>query len=269
MHSMPPLVTISSSQLGPRPWSCSWRSRRYSRTLAIPSLGAYCSATAASSRTSRAAISSSSSVGNVAGLGKPPVIGSTPGGLPGEDRGQLVAAAQTRPARERVREVSHPRGRPARWARRGRAPRHARRGWSGRAAPRRAPAPRGSPARRARSARPVSNAAAMRCVAAISRPSSSPNTMSPGDTSTPPHAIVAPGAARDTVVPERGVVPRANTGSPMARRPRRSRQKPSVTMPARPRRFASVANSSPNTARVPPSTRSRARRRAPPRRARS
>ena len=37
----------------------------------------------------------------------------------------------------------------------------------------------------------------------------------PGTTSTPPQTIVAPGAARDTVVPERGVVPRANTGSPM------------------------------------------------------
>src|SRR4051794_27290527 len=82
MHSMPPLVTISSSRAGRRPWSCSWRSTRYSRTLAIPALGVYWSATAASSRTSRAAISSSSSVGNVRALGKPPVIDSTPGGLP-------------------------------------------------------------------------------------------------------------------------------------------------------------------------------------------
>ena len=54
---------------------------------------------------------------------------------------------------------------------------------------------------------------------AISTPSSSPNTMSPGDTWAPPQTTVAPGAARDTVVPERGVVPRANTGSPMPRRP--------------------------------------------------
>src|SRR5262245_15367105 len=48
----------------------------------MPSHGVYCSATAASSRRRRAAISSSASVGKVAGFGKPPVIESTPGGLP-------------------------------------------------------------------------------------------------------------------------------------------------------------------------------------------
>ena len=36
MHSIPPLVTISSSTAGRRPCSCSWRSRRYSRTLGMP-----------------------------------------------------------------------------------------------------------------------------------------------------------------------------------------------------------------------------------------
>src|SRR5919197_4644024 len=100
MHSIPPLVTMSSSRSGRRPWSCSWRSMRYSRTLGIPVDGAYCSATAASSRTSRAAISSTSSVGKVAGLGKPPVIDSTPGGLPA----RIVASSS--PPRRRVRRAN-------------------------------------------------------------------------------------------------------------------------------------------------------------------
>ena len=61
-------------------------------------------------------------------------------------------------------------------------------------------------------------------------------------------------AARATrSLPERGTVPRAKAGSPSARSPATSRHQPSVTMPASPRRFASVANSSPNTASVPPS----------------
>ena len=60
------------------------------------------------------------------------------------------------------------------------------------------------------------------------------------------------GVALEVVVPERGVVPRANAGRPICRSPRRSRQYPSATIPASPRRFASVANSSPNTARSPP-----------------
>src|SRR5215210_6290577 len=100
MHSIPPLVTISSAGSGRRPWSCSWRSARYSRTLAIPAHGVYCSATAASSRTRRAAISSSSSVGNVAGFGKPPVIDSTPGGLPAR------IAVSSSPPRRRVRRAN-------------------------------------------------------------------------------------------------------------------------------------------------------------------
>ena len=82
MHSIPPLVTISSSSSGRRPWSRSWRSTRYSRRLGMPSHGAYWSATPASSRTSCATISSSSSDGKVAGLGKPPASESTPSGLP-------------------------------------------------------------------------------------------------------------------------------------------------------------------------------------------
>src|SRR5215207_4433882 len=82
MHSMPPLVTISSPAAGRRPCNASWRSDRYSRTLGMPSLGAYWSATPGSSRSSRATISSRSAVGNVAGLGKPPDIESAPGGGP-------------------------------------------------------------------------------------------------------------------------------------------------------------------------------------------
>src|SRR4051812_32762329 len=82
MHSIPPLVTVSSSHAGRRPCSRSWRSIRYSRTLAMPSLGAYWSAMPGSSRSSRATISSRSAVGNVSGLGKPPDIESAPGGGP-------------------------------------------------------------------------------------------------------------------------------------------------------------------------------------------
>ena len=47
MHSIPPLVTISSSNAGRTPWVCSWRSIRYSRRLGMPSQGAYWSATPA------------------------------------------------------------------------------------------------------------------------------------------------------------------------------------------------------------------------------
>src|SRR3954470_13211360 len=82
MHSIPPLVTVSSSGAGRRPWRCSWRSSRYSRTLGMPSLGAYCSAIPGSSRSSRATIWSRSAVGNVSGFGKPPDIESAPGGGP-------------------------------------------------------------------------------------------------------------------------------------------------------------------------------------------
>src|SRR4051795_8409518 len=82
MHSMPPLVTVSSAGSGRRRWRCSWRSIRYSRTLGMPSLGAYWSATPGSSRSNRATISSRSAVGNVSGFGKPPDIESAPGGGP-------------------------------------------------------------------------------------------------------------------------------------------------------------------------------------------
>src|SRR4051794_26211228 len=82
MHSMPPLVMISSSRSGRLPCRRSWRSTRNSRTLGMPSLGAYWSAIPGSSRSSRATISSRSAVGNVAGFGKPPDIERAPGGGP-------------------------------------------------------------------------------------------------------------------------------------------------------------------------------------------
>src|SRR5690349_606481 len=92
----------------------------------------------------------------------------------------------------------------------------------------------------------------MRSGDAITIPSSSPNTRSPAATSTPPQRTRWPGAARETAVPDAGTVPHANTGSPRRRRPATSRHRPSITMPATPRRLASVANSSPATARRPP-----------------
>ena len=154
MHSIPPLVTISSACSGRRPCSCSWRSIRYSRTLGDPLarrvLQRDGGVVAHEPRRDLVELVGRERrrVGEAAGHRE------HAGRAAGEDRGQLVAAAQPRPAREGRREVSHPRERPARWPRRGRAPRRARRGSSGRAAPRREPAPRGSRARRARSARP-------------------------------------------------------------------------------------------------------------------
>ena len=247
MHSMPPLVTVSSPGAGRRPCRCSWRSSRYSRTLGMPSLGAYWSAIAGSSRSSRATISSRSAVGNVSGLGKPPDIESAPGGGPA----RIVCSS----AAPRFR---------ARWANSNIEP-------SALCSPRSSAATCSSQFvsscsercpervcwRIAPSARPiaspVSSAASICAGGAITRPSSSPNTMSPGETSRPAKRTRWLSGARDTVVPERGSVPRAKAGSPSARRPATSRQKPSVTMPASPRRFASVANSSPNTASAPPS----------------
>ena len=82
MHSMPPLVTISSSSAGARPCVEATRERRYSRTLGSPSLGPYCSATPGSSASTRAAISDRTSVWKVVTFGNPPVIPSTPGGGP-------------------------------------------------------------------------------------------------------------------------------------------------------------------------------------------
>ena len=219
MHSIPPLVTISSARSGRRPCSCSWRSIRYSRTLAIPSHGVYCSATAASSRTSRAAISSTSSVGNVAGLGKPPVMREHARRAAGEDRGQLVAAAQARPASERVREV-----------------RSSTRKASALASPRSSAAtcsswfvrpcsasPRACAARIARSLRPissaVSSAAPIRCAGRSTGRRRRRTRCRPG-TPRRRRRRSSPRARRARrVVPDRGVVPRANTGSPMRRRP--------------------------------------------------
>src|SRR5215213_1207976 len=97
----------------------------------------------------------------------------------------------------------------------------------------------------------VSSAASKRSAGAIATPSSSPKTMSPGATSTPPQLTGSFSAGRATVEPERGIVPRAKTGSPSRRRPATSRQRPSITTPASPRRRASVANSSPSTATLP------------------
>ena len=79
---MPPLVTISSSSAGARPWVEATRERRYSRTLGSPWLGPYWSATPGSLASTRAAISDRTSVWKVATFGKPPVIASTPGGGP-------------------------------------------------------------------------------------------------------------------------------------------------------------------------------------------
>ena len=94
MHSMPPLVTVSSSHSGRRPCVATTRSIRYSRTLGMPSLAVYWSAMPGSSRTSRAAMSSSSSVANVAGFGKPPVIPSAPGGGPARIKASSPSAGR-------------------------------------------------------------------------------------------------------------------------------------------------------------------------------
>ena len=58
-------------------------------------------------------------------------------------------------------------------------------------------------------ASPVSSAAAIRSGGAITSPSSSPNTMSPGWTPMPAKVTGTLSRARETVVPERGSVPRA------------------------------------------------------------
>jgi hypothetical protein len=41
MHSIPPLVTVSSSHAGSRPCNAATRSTMYSRTLGMPSEGVY------------------------------------------------------------------------------------------------------------------------------------------------------------------------------------------------------------------------------------
>ena len=102
MHSIPPLVTVSSPHSGRRPCPVATRSIRYSRTLGMPSLAVYWSAIPGSSRTSRAAISTSSSVANVAGLGKPPVIPSDAGRRTGQDRGELAVHLGVRARRDSI-----------------------------------------------------------------------------------------------------------------------------------------------------------------------
>src|SRR4051812_20342729 len=100
MHSIPPLVSVSCSHAGSRP-CCETRSSMYSRTLRSPSEGVYWSAICGSSRTSRVAISASSSVGNVAAFGNPPVIPSVPGGGPA----RMIASSGSVPARARVDSI--------------------------------------------------------------------------------------------------------------------------------------------------------------------
>ena len=98
MHSIPPLVTVSSSHAGSRALQRGHDAMiRYSRTLGMPLLAVYWSASAGSSRTSRATISATSSVGNVAALGNPPAMGSTPGGGPA----RMIASSGSPPAAAR------------------------------------------------------------------------------------------------------------------------------------------------------------------------
>ena len=104
MHSMPPLVTISSAALGPPALQLLLALDQVLAHARDPLARRVLQRDGRRPRArSRAAISSSSSVGNVAGFGNPPVIESTPGGLPARIVGQLVAAAQARPAGERAR----------------------------------------------------------------------------------------------------------------------------------------------------------------------
>ncbi len=70
--SMPPLVTISSPGAGRCPSISNRWSAIASRVLAMPSLAAYCRATAGSSRIRSAAMVARASEGNTSGAGKPP-----------------------------------------------------------------------------------------------------------------------------------------------------------------------------------------------------
>ena len=106
MHSIPPLVTISSSRAGRRALQARHPRSRGSRARdGRPSLGPYCSATPGSSAITRAAISPSTSVWNVAMFGNPPVIAEHAGRRAGEDRGELRAAPVARPEREALGPV--------------------------------------------------------------------------------------------------------------------------------------------------------------------
>src|SRR5262245_57807990 len=83
-------------------------------------------------------------------------------------------------------------------------------------------------------------------------PSRSPMTTSPGATVTPPQTTACWVVPRRSAVPAAGQTHRAYTGSERVASLTVSRQAPSMTMPASLRRVASVANSSPPSARVPP-----------------
>ena len=82
---------------------------------------------------------------------------------------------------------------------------------------------------------------------AITIPSSSASTRSPGVTRTPPKRIAPPTRGATSERPAIGTVPRAHSGS-AAGSPVRSRTQPSTTIPPSPRRAASLASSSPSAA---------------------
>ena len=221
----------------------------------MPSTGVYCSARPGSSRSTRAAMSPSTSVANVAGLGKPPVSASTPSGTPAriaassspprsparwENRWLQSARVDIDREGERAVAAGVERGDVLRVVgavvqrrRRGPSRRASRAPW--RRSARRAPA-RPRSARAGRS--PRRRRRRRRCRRARRRRRRQRTGVRSG--------------ARETVEPDAGIVPRANTGRPSARRPWTSRQRPSITTPASPRRRASVANSSPSTASRPP-----------------
>ena len=113
-------------------------------------------------------------------------------------------------------------------------------------APRSPPAapPRGSGSPRPRRSRPRSRRPTRR-----PRRRRRPGPGRPGCTSTSPRVSVTPTEGTARAGHARGLTPVANTGRSIARSVRLSRHSPWITMPASPRRSASVANSSPATAR--------------------
>src|SRR6516162_4940175 len=84
-------------------------------------------------------------------------------------------------------------------------------------------------------------------------PSRSLMTRSPGATVTPPHDTASWVAPRRCAVPAAGQTQRAYRGNCSVASLAVSRQAPLITIPVSLRRAASVANSSPASARVPPS----------------
>src|SRR5580700_10620943 len=94
----------------------------------------------------------------------------------------------------------------------------------------------------------LSMAAAISASVATTIPSSSPSRMSPGLTVTSPSSTGTLTSGMTMALAARGVAPRAYIGMVMRFKVAVSRQKPSMTMPATPRRAASLANSSPATA---------------------